>query len=396
MITRPTRKRVTLGTAILALALSLQVTDGQTFAEKILLDATIDGKPVRLFFDTGASRCFLFLHRTRKLGLEFSRPPYNPNPVPGSVAAGSTAEYDLVVGIKRVRTSFGVVPAPPMAQDMDIVDGCIGWPLVQNDIFRIEAAERKVTWLTNVPPEASAWIKFKLRWQSPVLSMQPTDSEPKPAIFCLDSGAPHGIALLPERWREWRTTHNNQPRTLCDMYMPGEADAVPHEEMWATDLDFGPLRVTDVPVREANLPQMAANRWGFQAAFGLAALERLDLIVDGAQGFVYGHPKSTAPAAYEHNRLGAEFTSRDPMKFDFVAQVVAGSPGYEAGIRNGDALLKVGDFDLHKWRTAPTPLVLERYWKRPAGTKLDLTLRRGEETIQVSPVLRDILKPTPR
>ena len=186
------------------------------------------------------------------------------------------------------------------------------------------------------------------------------------------------------------------PATAKYLFLDVYEKAVSYEEMWASDLDFGPLRVTDVPVREANLPQMAANRWGFQAAFGLAALERLDLIVDGAQGFVYGHPKSTAPAAYEHNRLGAEFTSRDPMRFDFVAQVVAGSPGYEAGIRNGDALLKVGDFDLHKWRTAPTPLVLDRYWKRPAGTKLDLTLRRGEETIQVSPILRDILKPTPR
>ena len=58
--------------------------------------------------------------------------------------------------------------------------------------------------------------------------------------------------------------------------------------------------------------------------------------------------------------------------------------------------MKVGELDLYKWRAQPTPLVLERYWKRPAGTKLDLTLRRGKETIQVSPVLRDILKPAPR
>ena len=228
------------------------------------------------------------------------------------------------------------------------------------------------------------------------MAMQLTDSEPKPSIICLDSGAPHGMALVPERWQSWREAHSREPRTLYDMYMPGEAEIAPHKEMWASDLEFGPLNVADVPVRKATLPQMAANRWWSNTSFGLAAVERLDLIIDGAQGFVYIRPKSTAPPAYEHNRLGAEFTSRDPMKLDFVAQVVEGSPGFQSGIRNGDALLKVGELDLYKWRAQPTPLVLERYWKRPAGTKLDLTLRRGKETIQVSPVLWNILKPTTR
>ena len=43
-------KRAFHGAAILALALSARISDGQTFAETILLDGTLDGKPVRLFF----------------------------------------------------------------------------------------------------------------------------------------------------------------------------------------------------------------------------------------------------------------------------------------------------------------------------------------------------------
>jgi C-terminal processing protease CtpA/Prc len=78
---------------------------------------------------------------------------------------------------------------------------------------------------------------------------------------------------------------------------------------------------------------------------------------------------------------------------DLVARVIDGTPAYEAGIRNGDVLLKVGDLDATKWRTDPKVLPLSRFWESPPGTRLEFTLKRGTTTFKKTAVLRQILSP---
>jgi C-terminal processing protease CtpA/Prc len=119
----------------------------------------------------------------------------------------------------------------------------------------------------------------------------------------------------------------------------------------------------------------------------------VDLIIDGNLGLAYLRPKPGPPTAYDHNRLGAVFVPPDMEGGDLAARVLEGSPAYEAGIRNGDVLLKVGDLDATKWRTDPKVLPLTRFWERPPGTRLELTLKRGTETLKITAVLRQILGP---
>jgi S1-C subfamily serine protease len=174
--------------------------------------------------------------------------------------------------------------------------------------------------------------------------------------------------------------------------MPG-AGTVVIEEDWAKELTFGPLVLIDVPVMLANVAEQAMGSPGFEASLGLAALKRLDFIVDGDLGIAYIRTKTTPAPSYEHNRLGAVFAPTDLQGGDLVARVIDGSPAYEAGVRNGDVLLKVGDLDVTKWRTDPTILPLSRFWEGPPGTRLELTLKRGTETLKAKAVLRQILGP---
>jgi C-terminal processing protease CtpA/Prc len=51
--------------------------------------------------------------------------------------------------------------------------------------------------------------------------------------------------------------------------------------------------------------------------------------------------------------MGAVFTPPGLQGDDLVARVVDGSPAHEAGIRNADVLLRVGELDATKWRTDP-------------------------------------------
>ena len=117
------------------------------------------------------------------------------------------------------------------------------------------------------------------------------------------------------------------------------------------------------------------------------------MIIDAKGGFAYLRPKGTRPPPYGHNRLGAVFTPVDLQSEDLIARVVRGSPGWEAGIRNGDVLTRIGELDVTKWRTDPAVLPLSRFWARAAGTKIELSLRRGKEVFKTEVVLRQILSP---
>ena len=132
---------------------------------------------------------------------------------------------------------------------------------------------------------------------------------------------------------------------------------------------------------------------GAVATIGMAALKRVELLIDREKGEAWLRPVKTPAPAYNHNRLGAVFTPAGPQGEDLLAHVAAGSPAAEAGIRDGDVLLKIGALDATKWRTDPQVLPLSRFWQRAAGTKFDLGIRRGSEVIHVNVTLRDILPP---
>jgi len=161
------------------------------------------------------------------------------------------------------------------------------------------------------------------------------------------------------------------------------------EEAWANKLGLGALVLNGVPVTEAIPLASIAPR--FRASLGLVALKRLDVVIDGKGGVAYLRPKHTAPPAYDHNRLGAVFVPDDPGSDGLTARVADGSPAQEAGIRSGDLLLKIGEVNVTNWRNDPTVLPLSRFWERPAGTTLELTLSREGKTFKAAPTLRDIL-----
>jgi S1-C subfamily serine protease len=119
----------------------------------------------------------------------------------------------------------------------------------------------------------------------------------------------------------------------------------------------------------------------------LAALKRLDIIIDGQNGFAFIRPKTTAALPYQHNLLGADFVPKNSESDDLVAD---GSPAYKAGIRDGDILLKVCKLDFTKWRANKNPL--PDHVGQP-GTKLRLTLKRGDKIFKTTATLRNIIPP---
>ncbi len=357
---------------------------------RIWLKATINGKPARLVFDTGAPVPALVGWAVKKFGLSVTNLPDDESPLPGKIRM-ITGEGKLKIGHASGRTSFAVLDAPQTVESE--MDGVVCWPMARDNIIDVDATNGTVSFLSRLPRKAVGWTKLNLVTDSDILMMTVPQPGGTPCSVLVDTGSPLGVALFPDQWQKWRTAHADQPVTLTAYWDAMNGDVVT-EEGWAKTLAIGSLYLTDVPVTKADKLDLLVGSTNAVAVLGMEALKRLDLVIDGKKGFAYLHPKEGPPPPYEYNRLGAVFAPTNMEGGSLVAIVVADSPAWDAGIRPGDVLTHLYKRDVRNWLQDPNILRgLGWALTQPPGTKLDLTVMRGEEEIIVHPVLREILFP---
>jgi hypothetical protein len=376
---------------LLGILCFLRTANAWAVEDRIWLEAKVNGKPARFAFDTGAPGYVLFHSGAVRLGLTLTNVDSRQSGPTKSPFTSYSEMCSMTLQSQTFQTWFWVLDLPTYLGTS--MDGVIGWPCVENCVTVIDAKSLTMQRLWHVPMEDTTnWIKLDIQTNSEFLRLIVPQPGGKKAIIAIDTGSPQGVKLNPAKWREWKYSHPKQPITLDAGFMPG-AGIVVSEESWAKELSLGPLKLTDVPVTEANSVDVALGTPDYEATLGLAALKRLDLVVDGAQGVAYLRPKTDAPPEYEHNRCGVVFVPRDAQSDDLTAHVVKNGPAYTAGIRDDDVLLKVDDRDVRNWRHNPDPKINTPMSDQPAGSKIQFTLKRGHKTFTTTVVLKDILSP---
>jgi len=356
--------------------------------KRFVVHATINGKPATLALDTGAEGLVLFKPAAERLGLKLSGIPSDLGRQNGKFPVLETMPYDVTLFNTTGKLSLFVAD---FSVRMD-VDGIAGWPLFKNSTFQIDAAGRVVKSLPEVPQDARQWTKLRVRRASNVLCLEIPGTHEN-GVILIDTGSYGGVSLNAQRWRAWTNANPDRPKTLAVYYMGGSGVIV-GEESWAEKFSMDALTLNDVPIQAASPSDVAtgSTHSPYQATLGLTALQRLDFIVDGKAGIAYVRPRTGPFPPYPYNRAGAVFAPRDPGRDksnELVARVLEGGPAYEAGIRNGDTVIKLGEQWATNWTEGPTSASSTR----PAGSKLELVLKRGEKTFNSVVVLRDLFPP---
>jgi hypothetical protein len=377
------------------------ITADKADNERIFVNARINDKSVRLMIDTGTDiPLALYSTAVKKLGINYTPP--DGQPVPGSVPLGRTDLRYLYLEHSILGTDTNLfiyekaqIPVIEVASYANLPeDGIIGWHAIKGEVFSIDAIKKdKMFSGAKGLFESDKWQTFQLETNLDTLAFDIPLGKGTNGLVLLDTGSIFGIELNLQEWSKWKTTHTNQPFTFNFYYSPSLGQGI-REESWAERLSLGSLMLTDVPVTEATSADLAAAflpQTQYIATLGLAALQRLDIIVDGKNGFIFVRPKTTPSLPYQHNRLGADFTPQDFHGDDHVARVVNGSPAYEAGVRDGDFLLGVSRWDDMKWHIDTN--MLSEIYEYPAGTKLELTLKRNDKIFKTTTILRNILPP---
>jgi hypothetical protein len=362
--------------------------------DRVLIDATVNGVPISFAIDTGAGGGLIIWAATAKrLGLKIIPPPSNIKPLPGKALLSKTVPCTLeVLGENFLGTELEIFDDQETA--FLGCDGVIGWGLLKQHGMVLSLADHKLLLSDEIPDDLSTWSKLRIRTDLPTLCLEVPSKSQGAKVIEIDTGNFAGVALPPSEWEKWVADHPKQRLTARLTFMPG-AGNVGDGEGWADKFSIGDLFLTEVPVNQSNIAQrIDTGGASYGGSLGLAALKRIDLVINSAKGVAYAKPRTEPAEPYPHNRLGAIFTSDDTSSGPLVAHPFKGSPAYRAGIREGDRLLQIDSVDVTSWRTRPSTGPLDStYWYRPAGSKSTLLLRRGSQTYSVNVVLENIIGP---
>jgi Aspartyl protease/PDZ domain len=298
--------------------------------------AEVNGKPATFVFDTGAGECVLFDEGAKRLGLT------------NLPVVETTEECDLALGSNHCRMWFTIFH---MEQGVNAgFDGLLGWPLWRNNILQLDAESGRITPLAAVPAETASWTKISVFKEASTLDWMMNG--PKGAIEVpIDTGATDGVVLPSGAWRAWRKQHRDAPSSLelyASFWDGLNAGFATTEKVWAESFDIGPIHLTGVPIGNAGPMSGLASTRAYAGTLEIDALKRLDIIIDGPRFTAWVRPKTTPPQPVNHNRSGAIIDPREYRKKKLILRVLDGGPAFEAGLRDGDALVEFDGHEVHR------------------------------------------------
>jgi len=260
----------------------------------------INGQPVQMVLDTGAASTVLYSAAANRVGLNFAPPRHDVVAGAFEIVAGMSEPARVTAGARTLTARLPVFTLPSSSRLISSTpgeDGVIGWPEVRDNILVFDAAHRTVRSVAQLPQETSGWLKLKVRPHNTLLLETPL-SDGKAGAILVDTGAPQGVQLAPAQWQEARAAHPEASLTPVN-HSSWSIGSFTAQAMWADEIKLGALILTDVPVE--NMPAAEAA-WLNKAApgaevagvIGLRALTRMDLVVDGKNGFAYVRPRPRA------------------------------------------------------------------------------------------------------
>ncbi len=334
---------------------------------RLTVDTKINGKDAVFAFDTGTHVSLVLFKRT------VERFNLNTSEREGK----KIAHFKFEIGASKLKAEALVIDSPPAD-----VDGLIGWPFLKGKVWAVLWDEGTLVRLQSVPEQAQRWLQIRLATDVPVLAF--THVKQGKELIYIDTGDPGGVSLSGARWKQWLKEHPNAPMTLDAGWSPAVGGISVVLQSWSDRLELGALVIRGTTVGQVG------HKWPrLEAVIGLEALSHFEVILDLKKSRIYLKERDGDYLEPEYNRLGATFAPESLDSEELIARVLANSPGYRCGIRDGDILLKVDDIDMTKWRNDPV-IWKRRFWYAEPGTQYNLELVRNGKRIELQVTLEEI------
>lgn len=353
----------------------------------IFIDVMVNGKGPFLFFvDTGGHN-ILTPSTAAALGLK-------PE---GATISGGSGEKTQISGYTKVRTlAMGaatmsdqtvlILDMSPVAVEGFQPGGMVGFEMLQRFVVRIDYGANTITLIDPErfdPSDAGTSIPFHFYDHMPQVTGHFAGI---PARFDIDTGSRSGVTLA----APYVQTHRLRERFRKSIVATdgwGVGGPARSQVARASSLEMSGITVPDV-VAGLNLQHKGVfSDANFDGNVGSGFLKRFVVTFDYGHRVMYLKPLARPGADTGSFDRSGMWINLDGDGYA-VMDVARGSPAAKAGLAVGDVVTRIDG------RGPPElSLAYARQLLRitPAGTQMEITVRRGKATRKVKLVLRDLI-----
>jgi len=341
---------------------------------------TVNGSRLPVALDTGSGMSVALLDSAaRILELELRQTEHGRFHW-STVTLGTDAE-----GTPSEPVDVRVFAAPPGSP----IDAIIGWPLLQEQIWWLNYPNRTQGVFSSVPQLAKEeWQSFPIvDHTGGILAIEIPNGDDQ-IVLEIDTGSLGGLSIPQGLWETWLEEHPDHWSTLEAIYSPSFQSgfaAVPTtlvEDYRLGDLAIGPIELA-MQMQQVTIegrPSEDAN-----PTIGIGVLQYRTIIIDGPGRRVYFGPltERDEEESVNINRAQATFL---PERLDggpMTAHVIEDGVAYQAGLRDGDTLLRVNGRDALDWPN-DEQVRPGGFCTAAPGTAVHLVIDREGEQIDIS------------
>lgn len=178
-----------------------------TFLEdEIIVEAKVNGKPLRMLLDTGADVCIINRAVAERIGLKFNRKPVRLRGVGMGMAQAYLSRIQLleICPISGKDLFTLVTDTTPKVGDR-AVDGIIGFEFLKDKIFQVDYVGQMLRFYnaspyrkTDAQSERRAVLTFRLREKRDMPVIDGIMVNGKPIVIGIDTGSDSGLVLFPD------------------------------------------------------------------------------------------------------------------------------------------------------------------------------------------------------
>jgi clan AA aspartic protease (TIGR02281 family) len=178
-----------------------------TFLEdEIIVEAKINGKPLRMLLDTGADVCIINRAVATRIGLKFSPKPVRLRGIGMGMAQAYTSKIQqLEIGAISGKDLFALVTETTPKIGDRAVDGIIGFEFLKDKIFQVDYAGAMLRFYSAAPYRKTdaqsgrrAVLTFRLREKRDMPVIDAVMVNGKTVVIGIDTGSDSGLVLFPD------------------------------------------------------------------------------------------------------------------------------------------------------------------------------------------------------
>lgn len=354
----------------------------------IYVDATVDGQPVKMLFDTGGQN-LLVPSSAKRLGLKSE----------GAAAAAGAGEDRVDVGFAKGRTVAlgGVTLRDPVFAVIDLralpdvegvdLDGLVGYELFARLVVRIDYPKRTLTLTAPsafTPPRGAIAVPFEMSDRIPIVKGSIDGVAGK---FWIDTGSRSSLTTMSVFTRAHDLEGKYKPafEAVTGWGVGGPARGKPVRFHAIT---IGDAKVTEVVGDLFTGTKSAMADPDAAANLGGGILRRFAVTFDYAHRTMYLEPGPDAGTPDVYDRSGLFLLRADGGKALRVGAVTPTGPAAAAGVKEDDRIVAIDGAAV-----ATRPVSAWRIYLREhaPGTRVVLRVERAGKAQELAITLADLV-----